>query len=188
MDGADGLAGGMALFGFGAYSLAAQLAGHVPLAAAGAVLAAASFAFLLFNFHPARLFMGDAGSVPLGFLAAVLGLAGWRDGLWPLWFPLLVFAPFIGDATLTLAKRAARGEWVWQAHREHYYQKLVRMGFGHRGTALICYAAMLGCAGVALAARVADPVLQAAAFGGATLLLAGLALWVDARWRRFERV
>src|SRR6185369_14255771 len=58
MDGSDGLAGGMAVFGFGAYAWAAQQAGHAPLAAGGAVIAAASLAFLLFNFHPARLFMG----------------------------------------------------------------------------------------------------------------------------------
>ena len=60
---------------------------------------------------------------------------GWRDDVWPLWFPLLVFGPFIGDATLTLVRRLARGERVWQAHREHYYQRMVRMGLGHRSTA-----------------------------------------------------
>ena len=107
-------------------------------------------AFLVRNFPPARIFMGDVGSVPLGFLAGALGLIGWNDGVWPLWFPLLVFAPFVCDATLTLLRRLARGERVWQAHREHYYQRLVRMGFGHRGAALIEYAAMLACGAAAV--------------------------------------
>ena len=73
MDGMDGLAGGMALFGF--YALAGVLSGHLPFAVTNDAIAAAG-AFLLFNFHPARIFMGDAGSTLLGFLAACLGLVG----------------------------------------------------------------------------------------------------------------
>ncbi len=184
MDGSDGLAGGMALIGFGAYGWAAQQSGHAALAASGSVLAAASLAFLLFNFHPARLFMGDAGSVPLGFLAGALGVLGWRDGVWPLWFPVLVFAPFVCDATLTLLKRLLRGERVWQAHKEHYYQRLVRMKFGHRGTAWIEYGAMAVCAALALFAREAEPGVQLAALGAAALALAALAVWIDLRWAR----
>ncbi len=53
--------------------------------------------------------MGDVGSIPLGFLAAVIGIEGWRDGVWPVWFPVAVFSPFIFDATFTLtAARDAR--------------------------------------------------------------------------------
>jgi UDP-N-acetylmuramyl pentapeptide phosphotransferase/UDP-N-acetylglucosamine-1-phosphate transferase len=187
MDGADGLAGGMAVFGFGAYAWAAQQSGHAALAAAGALLAAASFAFLLFNFHPARLFMGDVGSVPLGFLAGALGLLGWRDGVWPLWFPVLVFAPFVCDATLTLLRRLARRERVWQAHKDHYYQRLVRMQFGHRGTAWIEYAAMAACAAVALLAREGSLGFQLAAIGAMTAALGTVAVWVDLRWARTRR-
>lgn len=75
MDGADGLAGGMALFGFGAYAVAALTGAHPSpdLALTGAAVAGAAFGFLLLNFHPARLFLGDAGSIPLGFLAGALG-------------------------------------------------------------------------------------------------------------------
>jgi UDP-GlcNAc:undecaprenyl-phosphate/decaprenyl-phosphate GlcNAc-1-phosphate transferase len=187
MDGSDGLAGGMAVAGFGVYGVAALLAGDEALAAVCWCLCAASAAFLLYNFHPARIFLGDVGSIPLGFLAGALGLVGWRDDVWPLWFPLLVFGPFIGDATLTLLKRALRRERVWEAHREHYYQRLVRMGFGHRGTALVAYAAMMVCAGVALAGYEQPPLAQALYFGGASLALAGMAAWVDLRWRRHER-
>ena len=187
MDGSDGLAGGMAVFGFGAYAWAAHQSGHAALAVLGGSVAVASFAFLLVNFHPARLFMGDVGSVPLGFLAGALGVLGWSDGVWPLWFPVLVFAPFICDATLTLVKRLLRRERVWQAHKDHYYQRLVRMGFGHRGAAWIEYAAMAGCAATALLVRTAEPGMQAGALGAATAALVAIAVWVDARWARWSR-
>jgi UDP-N-acetylmuramyl pentapeptide phosphotransferase/UDP-N-acetylglucosamine-1-phosphate transferase len=187
MDGSDGLAGGMALIGFGAYAVAAWLAGNEALAALSLALCASAGAFLVYNFHPARIFMGDVGSVPLGFLAGALGLAGWAAHAWPLWFPVLVFAPFMCDATLTLLRRLARRERVWQAHRDHYYQRLVRMGFGHRGTAWIEYAAMLGCALAALAARDAAPPVQAGIVAAATVALASVAAWVDVRWSRHLR-
>ena len=71
-------------------------------AQAYAALAAATVPFLAVNLPPARAFMGDVGAVPLGFLAAAFGIAGWRAGVWPAWFPLLVFLPFVvgrdGDA------------------------------------------------------------------------------------------
>jgi UDP-N-acetylmuramyl pentapeptide phosphotransferase/UDP-N-acetylglucosamine-1-phosphate transferase len=187
MDGSDGLAGGMAVIGFGTYAAAAQLASDASLAALSVAIAAASLAFLLHNFHPARIFMGDVGSIPLGFLAAALGIVGWRGDLWPLWFPVLVFGPFIGDATVTLLRRLLRGERVWQAHREHYYQRMVRMGLGHRGTAWLAYGAMLLCAAAALLGRAEPPAVQAAAFGAASAVLASLAIWVDVRWWRFSR-
>jgi UDP-N-acetylmuramyl pentapeptide phosphotransferase/UDP-N-acetylglucosamine-1-phosphate transferase len=183
MDGADGLAAGMAIFGFGAYAVAAHLAGAGPFSTLCAAIAAAAAAFLPFNWHPARLFMGDAGAVPLGFLAAALGVAGWGGGLWPLWFPALVFGPFLGDATLTLARRLGRRERVWQAHRDHYYQRLVRMGLGHQRTALLEYAAMAACALIALAALGQPAVVQALAVLWAVVALAGLAAWIDYRWK-----
>jgi len=101
--------------------------------------------------------------------------------------PLLVFAPFIGDATMTLVRRLLRAERVWHAHRDHYYQRLVRMGFGHRGTAYIAYAAMLLCAAAALLGRGQSPAMQAWIFIGVTLVLAAFAVWIDLRWARFVR-
>ncbi|MBA2483770.1 MAG: glycosyltransferase family 4 protein [Nitrosomonas sp.] len=143
MDGSDGLAGGMAFIGFGYYGLAALLAGNNDYAMINFSVAAAATAFLSHNFYPARIFMGDVGAVPLGFLAAGLGLVGWIDGLWSLWLPLLVFSPFIADATVTLIKRCLRGEKFWLAHCEHYYQRAVQSGLGHRNTALLGYILML---------------------------------------------
>lgn len=146
MDGSDGLAGGMTLFGFGFFALAAFRENEISLGLTSAAIAMSAGGFLLFNFYPAKIFMGDAGSIPLGFLAAMFGALGWQQGLWPAWLPILIFSPFIADASVTVTKRLLRGEKIWQAHREHYYQRLVRMGFGHRRTALLEYLVM-GMAG-----------------------------------------
>ncbi|MGS0895073.1 MraY family glycosyltransferase [Burkholderia stagnalis] len=188
MDGADGLAGGMALFGFGAYAVAAlsNTNASPDLVVAGSAIAGAALGFLLLNFHPARLFLGDAGSIPLGFLAGSLGYWGWRTGIWPLWFPALVFSPFIADASVTLLKRLLRGEKFWQAHREHYYQRMVRLGVGHGRTALYWYLVMLTGVVVALWAKGRPETQQWLSFFAWYGVLACLGLVIDMRWRRFQ--
>lgn len=127
--------------------------------------------------------MGDAGSIPLGFLAAVFGLLGWMNGVWPLWFPPLIFAPFIADASITLTKRIFAREKVWQAHRSHYYQRLVLMGWGHGRTAVAEYMLMAITGATAVLLLEQPGYIQ-----GCGLLLWGvvygvLMLWVDAQWR-----
>lgn len=187
MDGADGLAGGMALIGFGFLGAAAWGGGDAPLATLCACASASATAFLLFNFNPARIFMGDAGSIPLGFLAASLGLLGWREELWPSWFPLLVFSPFIIDASVTLTRRIVRGEKVWQAHHDHYYQRLVRMGWSHRRTALAEYAVMMAAGASALWGGGQSGWVQLGLCAGWLALYAGLAVLIDWRWARHRR-
>ena len=184
MDGSDGLAGGMAVAGFGCYALLASAGGHAGLTLVCASIACCSVAFLVFNFHPARIFMGDMGSIPLGFLAAALGATGWDQGLWPAPLPFLVFSPFIVDASLTLARRLARGEKVWLAHREHYYQRLVRMGAGHRNIALAEYVLMATTAGSAIAMLRLTPGAQFALLCAWALVYLALAAIIDRRWRR----
>jgi UDP-N-acetylmuramyl pentapeptide phosphotransferase/UDP-N-acetylglucosamine-1-phosphate transferase len=184
MDGSDGLAGGMALFGFGSYGVGAWLSGDEGFALLSLSIAGASLGFLMFNFHPAKVFMGDAGSIPLGFLAALLGIHGWQQELWPLWFPLMVFSPFIVDATLTLFKRLRRGEKLSQAHRSHYYQRLVQMGWGHRNTALAEYALMLLMGVSALSALALPASGQYAMLLLGAALYAAIAVLIDRRWHR----
>ncbi len=156
MDGSDGLAATMAVVGFGSYAIAAGRAGHAD-APIMATVAAATIPFLALNFPPARIMLGDVGAVPLGFLGAVFGIGGWCAGYWPAWFPPLVFLPFIADATLTLARRVLSRAKVWQAHRDHYYQRLVQMGLGHGGALALYGALMLGTATSALAALIRAP-------------------------------
>ncbi len=150
MDGADGLAGGMAVIGFMTHTVAANFSGSNNVTFFAVTISGAALGFLLFNFSPARVFMGDAGSIPLGFLAGALGLMGNLQHAWPWWFPPLVFSPFIVDATVTLIKRACQRKKIWVAHREHYYQRLVLMGWSHKRLALTEYVLMLACAGSAL--------------------------------------
>lgn len=152
MDGMDGFAGGMAVFGFGTFALLGAASDEAAFAALSAVVAAASAGYLLFNFPPARIFMGDAGSSLLGFLAAGLSLWASMDGIFPLWIAVLVFSPFIVDATFTLGRRLRRRERVWEAHKSHCYQRLVQLGWGHRKTVLWEYLLMLVCSASALVA------------------------------------
>jgi UDP-N-acetylmuramyl pentapeptide phosphotransferase/UDP-N-acetylglucosamine-1-phosphate transferase len=184
MDGSDGLAGGMALIGFSIYGAAAWLAGSAEFALVNFSIAAAAAAFLVFNFHPARIFLGDAGAVPLGFLAAALGMIGWLQHDWTWWFPVLVFSPFIVDASVTLARRLLRREKVWQAHRDHYYQRLVQLGWGHAKTAISEYALMLASGLLALAALALPAGLQAVLLAVAAAAYLALIALIERAWRR----
>lgn len=152
MDGMDGFAGGMAVFGFGALAVLGLTGGAFDFAAVCAVIAAAAAGFLSANFPPARLFLGDVGSASLGLLAAAVILWGGRLGLFAPWVGALAFSPFIVDATWTLLRRAANRERLWEAHRSHHYQRLVLAGWGHRRTVLAAYVLMAGVAASAVAA------------------------------------
>lgn len=147
MDGMDGLAGGMAVAGFGFLAWFGWQNNALEYYTVALLIAGASLGFLCINFPPARLFMGDVGSVFLGFCAGALALWGLRDGIFPLWVPLLIFSPFIVDATVTLLHRQIRGERIWQAHRTHHYQRLVQAGWGQKKTLLVIYVLMAaaGC-------------------------------------------
>ncbi|MBI3993338.1 MAG: glycosyltransferase family 4 protein, partial [Candidatus Lambdaproteobacteria bacterium] len=114
MDGMDGLAGGMGLIGFATLAWLGWRGGHGAFAMTALLLASANLGFLAFNFPPARIFMGDAGAVPMGFAAATLALWGVREGYFAWWAPLLIFSPFVVDATVTLIGRALRRERVWR--------------------------------------------------------------------------
>ena len=185
MDGSDGLAGGMALFGFTFYGIAALLAHNETLAMMNFAISAAASGFLYYNFPPARIFMGDAGSIPLGFLVAAMGLWGWQQGCWTLWFPLLAFSPFIADASVTLVKRTLRGMKITEAHREHYYQRAILLGWSHRKLVLAEYLLMLGSGLLALLTlNQAFPWQVLLVFAG---IYGALMLSLDVAWKRIKR-
>jgi UDP-N-acetylmuramyl pentapeptide phosphotransferase/UDP-N-acetylglucosamine-1-phosphate transferase len=94
--------------------------------------------------------MGDSGSTVLGLLAGVVILQAHVAGILPLWLGMLVFSPFIVDASITLAARVLRGERFWMPHKSHYYQRLVQLGWGHRRTVLAEYTLMMACSGTAV--------------------------------------
>jgi UDP-N-acetylmuramyl pentapeptide phosphotransferase/UDP-N-acetylglucosamine-1-phosphate transferase len=181
MDGNDGLAGAMAILGFSSFGLGAVLVGAPALSLFA--LAAATVPFFVVNCPPSRMIMGDVGAVPLGFLAAAFGLALVVSARWPPWFPVLVFLPFVADATVTLLRRAWRRERLWQAHRTHYYQRLHRLGAGHRGTLAIYATWMSGCGLTAIACLGWRPAWGWPALAAWCVLTAALFTTIDYHWR-----
>jgi UDP-N-acetylmuramyl pentapeptide phosphotransferase/UDP-N-acetylglucosamine-1-phosphate transferase len=182
MDGSDGLAAAMTITGFAAY--AAVLGWNGAGSALPLALAAATVPFLAVNRPRARMFLGDVGAVPLGFLAAAWGMGGIASGAWAAWFPLLVFLPFIADATVTLARRLLARERIWEPHRAHYYQRFHRLGAGHAGTLAAWGALMAGTSVTAVVCAVAAPHHGMAALAAWCTVHAVLFLAIDYHWRR----
>jgi len=173
MDGIDGITGvETACLGVGIALAAPHLAPQ------GLVVAAAALGFLAWNWHPARIFLGDSGSIPLGFvlggLLAELALEG------QLAAALILPLYYLADATITLLWRLKDGERIWQAHRRHFYQRAVQGGHGHAQVSLAVLAANLLLVACAWAAT------QGLALAGgvlAVLVVAGL-LTLFTRWAR----
>jgi Fuc2NAc and GlcNAc transferase len=136
MDGIDGIAASEAIFIVCGATLAAAATGATTGAAL--VLGAASGGFLLWNWPPAKIFMGDVGSAYLGYLIGVLAVAATRDDAAAVWIWLTLGGVFFVDATATLIRRALRRERLHQAHRSHAYQRLARRWASHgRATTLV---------------------------------------------------
>lgn len=156
MDGIDGItavetaaiSGGLAVLSFSAL--------HFPLGAfAAAVPGAAALGFLYWNWAPSRIFLGDVGSVPLGYLLGWLLLVTAAAGFWETALILPLY--YLADASLTLGRRALRREKLWQAHREHFYQRAVQRGFSHAAVAGRILACNLVLLALALDAAFARP-------------------------------
>ena len=146
--GLDGLAGSeAAAIGAGLLLFASVGAGSDPaLRSLAAAVTGAVIGFLVWNWSPARVFLGDVGSVPLGYVLGFLLLGLTVRGDWRIALILPLY--FLADATITLTRRLLRGERVWQAHREHFYQQAVRRGLGHAAVVERVIAAdlmLIGC-------------------------------------------
>ena len=136
MDGINGLAAGQAVIS-AAGTVAVAVAGGVspthPAVLLSVLLAGVAAGFLPHNFPKARMFMGDVGSVPLGFLLMAFSVWIVHDGGHWLWMPLgALHTGFILDTGVTMMRRILRGEKVYQAHRDHFYQHLIRAGWSHQ--------------------------------------------------------
>jgi hypothetical protein len=105
-------------------------------------------------------------------------------GAWGAWFPVLVFLPFAADASATLSRRVLLRERFWESHKSHYYQRLHRMGAGHRGTLAAGSALMIGCAATAVGCAVLAPQWGPAALATWCALHAVLFAAIDYHWRR----
>lgn len=173
MDGIDGIAGLTGIgVGVGAVGVGFVL-GSQGLAVVGSALVGAMAGFLVHNWHPARIFLGDSGSLLLGWLAASLPLVAFGVGQagFALMLPLL---PFLVDGALTLIWRWRRGERVTEAHRSHLYQRAARR-WGHAQVAGAYGAAAIGLAIVAMTVAPKPPVVAALTIG--VVLVTVMALW-----------
>ncbi|HEU5207807.1 MAG TPA: hypothetical protein VFU06_00235, partial [Longimicrobiales bacterium] len=131
MDGIDGIAASEALVVCAVGALLASLMGASSVAIAAAVIAAAAAGFLVWNWDPAKIFMGDVGSGLLGYCIAVVALGSENLGGPPLFVWLVLGAVFFVDATVTLLRRVLHGEVWFVAHRRHAYQRAVQAGLAH---------------------------------------------------------
>lgn len=133
MDGIDGIAGSEAVFVAASAGFLNYCAGgNFGLTAVMICIAAATAGFLVWNWPPAKIFMGDVGSGFLGFVLAALGLAASRQGSLPLEVFGILGGVFFVDATITLLRRLFRGERISQAHRTHAYQHLAQRLGSHQ--------------------------------------------------------
>ena len=173
MDGIDGIAGGQALVAASAWAGAGLLMGAPSVTLIGLLVGAAALGFLVHNWHPARVFMGDTGSAFLGYTFAVLPLAAPVPAGAALLAGALFVWPFLLDTSLTLVARVRRGENVVTAHRSHLYQQLTTRGMRHSQVSAIYMAlAAAGVPGGLMA--VSGWFLAAVTYG--VLLVAGAAM------------
>jgi UDP-GlcNAc:undecaprenyl-phosphate GlcNAc-1-phosphate transferase len=155
-DGADGLAAGVCTIAAGTFAIIAlSFPGRADAAILAALTAGASLGFLWHNFHPASIFMGDAGSNLLGLLLACVAIQGVLKtaAVVALFFPLLILAVPALDATFVVAKRIKYGRPVYSADRWHFHHRFANIGFSQRRTVLYLYGWTLSLAALALAMR-----------------------------------
>lgn len=162
MDGANGLAGGAAAAGLAWFSVAASFTGAPVLAVAALLLALASAGFLPENLVRGKLFMGDNGSLALGFLIAAFAVLGvrWTDGRLSVLVAPVIFLPFLFDVAWTLVSRMIRGQHILNAHREHIYQLLILCGLSHARAAILYMALISLSAAAAIFMLAMPPALQ----------------------------
>jgi UDP-GlcNAc:undecaprenyl-phosphate GlcNAc-1-phosphate transferase len=186
IDGLDGLAGGVALIGLASSFVLALLRGDPLMMLLCAALAGAVLGFLFYNFNPASIFMGDTGSMFLGFVLAAAGVQMQHSSgaAVALLTPVVALGLPIGDTLLAMLRRLLRGRPMFQADREHIHHLLLAKGLSHRGACLALYA-------VAVVLGVAALLLARAASGWTAVLIllplvSGSALFL--RWLGFARI
>lgn len=180
MDGIDGFAGSQAVLIFGTCSVLLFVRGAPSLGCIAAILAGASAGFLPWNWPPAKIFMGDVGSGAIGFLVAALAIASENSRSVPLVAVAIIGGVFISDATVTLLRRLLRGDRPADAHRDHAYQRMVRVVGSHRPITSWA-AAVTALLSVVGAIGTLNPAMLMPSLIAASLLLATLLVAVERR-------
>lgn len=163
MDGIDGLSGGMAVIGFMCIGYIAIRNTSLEYSVGAFVIASTVAGFLVLNLPPARIFMGDTGSITLGMLVSIFTILGIKYSFLTLPEVLIIFSVFIVDATVTLCRRAIRLEAIWKPHKTHYYQQMASSKLGKQRTLYIEYLIMLSSSIIAISIDNLDYSHQVAA-------------------------
>jgi len=181
IDGIDGLAAGEGVLGGAFLACIGIIVGNTQVAAIGLFIAAASLGFLVFNFPPAKIFMGDTGSTTLGFTIAATALIGSHSAAnsIPFFVFVLLLSNFLVDGIFTLVKRIGRGERWYHSHREHYYQKAVISGYSHRQVTLCEYVIELLLGSSAIVYVLYGESLQLTILLLWLVLFTGLCMWLS---------
>jgi len=205
IDGLDGLAAGIALITTLAVAIFAFISGHLGVTAASVTLAGSLIGFLRYNFNPARIFLGDSGSLFLGFVLAVTSVRGSQKGptAIAILIPLLILGLPLLDTGLAVLRRlhrlgnhGARTDnavayilrnlnQIFLPDREHIHHRLMDRGLSHRGAVLVLYGVGVLFALAAFALALSKNVWLALALGG--LLLALMALFLGLLYLRERR-
>jgi len=165
MDGIDGLAGGEAAIASSFFFLLFAREGESGWAVANLLVAASAMGFLVHNWPPARVFMGDAGSAFLGAFYGMQSVLAPLSTKVPFIVLVLPFANFIMDTTVTLILRVWRGEKWYQAHRTHFYQRMTNLWMSHRKvTAVELSSVAICCVSAEICMRVGDIYRMAVVF------------------------
>lgn len=180
MDGIDGLVGSLAVVAGGSLAFLAFLAGAPTVAVMLGLLAASACGFLIWNWHPAKIFMGDVGSVLLGFIFAVTAVASEASQALPSLLWVIILAPVVVDAGFTTIRRAVRGERWWEAHRIFSYQRAVQAGHRHSTVVLGMLALEVVLVGLAITAWTRPAFLLHAL---ATAITLTTIVWARYQWR-----
>lgn len=136
MDGINGLSAFMLIFGFIPLGFVAHSNGDPEFSNNIYLLFFLFLPFLYFNFIKNKIFLGDAGAVTIGFIAGGVGLYGWKNGYWPIWFPTLLFSIFGADATLTVILRVVYKKNPLIPHKTYFFHKLIDLGFTKNSVSL----------------------------------------------------
>ena len=151
IDGLDGLAAGVSTIALMTLAVMAMIMGNGIVIAMAAILAAATIGFLFFNFHPAKIFMGDTGALFLGFMISVLALLGFKNvAVISFVIPVIMLGVPISDTFFAIVRRLRSGKKWSDPDKSHLHHRLLDLGFSHRQTVLIIYAmaAMFGVAAI----------------------------------------
>ena len=149
MDGMDGLAGGCGVVYAACFGATLYAQGQESIARSAFLLCPALLGFFVFNWSPARIFLGDVGSTFLGYYFALLSAALALVNPWNIAYGVVILLPFLYDTIAVFIRRLRAGEPITAAHRKHLYQRLQRSGYSHRKVSFLYYAFAMLCGGSA---------------------------------------